>query len=435
MGGLYAQEEETEESEDEDVFAYLPPGTAQSDAVPPHQPTTHRTANDHHSHVNSNTTNPNEAMSAAQLHNLVAAAGLDTGPSSPYSKQTTNNASAPPETGTSYEAGHDFGPDSYSMRPIPFSPGTAGMFPPTTDKSFSRSTESREVRVELPSGGGSFSSSYAPASPGMKRRISSEPDTSVMDMATTLKYTDDAGAHGIEEEEDSPYPEVRASVSNTDDPDMPANTIRMWFCGMFLCLIAISLNTFFNFRYPSPYLTPLIVLLIAYPMGKFLAMTLPIRTFYLPAWLGGKSFSLNPGPFNVKEHVLIFMMSNVSASPSYAMNTIVVSELYYGLDFGVGFNLTLVLATQMTGLGFAGLARRFLVWPASMVWPVNLVSCTLLNTLHAGEDVDPRGGITRYRFFLYVTGATFCWTFLPGFLFQALSFFSWACWIAPSTWS
>lgn len=38
------------------------------------------------------------------------------------------------------------------------------------------------------------------------------------------------------EKEDSPFPEVRASVSNIDDPDMPAMTIRMWFVGLVLCL-------------------------------------------------------------------------------------------------------------------------------------------------------------------------------------------------------
>lgn len=38
------------------------------------------------------------------------------------------------------------------------------------------------------------------------------------------------------EEEDSPFPEVRASVSNIDDPDMPSMTIRMWFVGLFLCM-------------------------------------------------------------------------------------------------------------------------------------------------------------------------------------------------------
>ncbi|KAF7362359.1 hypothetical protein MVEN_00582600 [Mycena venus] len=53
------------------------------------------------------------------------------------------------------------------------------------------------------------------------------------------------------EEEDSPFPEVRASVSNIDDPDMPALTIRMWFVGLFLCTISSSLNVFFNFRSPA----------------------------------------------------------------------------------------------------------------------------------------------------------------------------------------
>jgi len=40
------------------------------------------------------------------------------------------------------------------------------------------------------------------------------------------------------DDEDSPFPEVRASVSNIDDPDMPAMTIRMWFVGLLLCTIS-----------------------------------------------------------------------------------------------------------------------------------------------------------------------------------------------------
>jgi hypothetical protein len=36
-------------------------------------------------------------------------------------------------------------------------------------------------------------------------------------------------------DEDSPFPEVRASVSNGDDPNMYAMTIRMWFIGLLLC--------------------------------------------------------------------------------------------------------------------------------------------------------------------------------------------------------
>ena len=39
-----------------------------------------------------------------------------------------------------------------------------------------------------------------------------------------------------DEDEDSPYPEVRASVSNIDDPEMPAMTLRMWIIGLILTL-------------------------------------------------------------------------------------------------------------------------------------------------------------------------------------------------------
>lgn len=55
------------------------------------------------------------------------------------------------------------------------------------------------------------------------------------------------------DEEDSPYEEVRASVSNTDDPDMPVQTLRMWFLGLSLTLAGAAVNTFFNFRAPTRY--------------------------------------------------------------------------------------------------------------------------------------------------------------------------------------
>lgn len=75
--------------------------------------------------------------------------------------------------------------------------------------------------------------------------------------------------------------------------------------------------------------------------------------------------------------------------------------------------MTLILATQLTGFGLAGLCRRLLVYPASMVWPQNLVACTLLNTLHAEEDASS-GGVTRYRFFMWVVTGAFAFFFLPG---------------------
>ncbi|KAF8954190.1 OPT oligopeptide transporter [Flammula alnicola] len=274
------------------------------------------------------------------------------------------------------------------------------------------------------------------------------------------------------EEEDSPFPEVRASVSNIDDPDMPAMTIRMWFVGLLLCMTSSALNVFFNFRSPAPTIVPLALLLISYPFGKFLAFSLPITTYriplpYLPraifplhqpsfapfrlivnlflplTYPRALEFSLNPGPWNIKEHVLVFIMANVATGNPYALNAIVVSEKFYGITMGYWFSLVIVLATQLTGFGLAGLCRRFLVWPASMVWPQNLVACTLLNTLHAEDDDDGIGmyggtyepgskGMSRYKFFMITTIGSLVFFFLPGYLFEALSIFSFICWAAPN---
>ena len=170
---------------------------------------------------------------------------------------------------------------------------------------------------------------------------------------------------------------------------------------------------FFNFRQPAPTVQTNVINLLAYPLGKLMAFSLPIATWRLPRWMGGNEISLNPGPWNIKEHALVFMMANVASMAPYAINAVVVAEIDYGKNLSYWFSVVLVMATQLTGFGLAGLCRRVLVWPASMVWPQNLVTCTVLNTLHAEEDED-RGGITRYKYFMYVVIGSFFFWFLPG---------------------
>jgi len=53
-------------------------------------------------------------------------------------------------------------------------------------------------------------------------------------------------------------------------------------------------------------ITVLFIQLITLPMGKFLEWALPRHRFST----FGYSFSLNPGPFNIKEHTLIAIMIN-----------------------------------------------------------------------------------------------------------------------------
>ena len=117
------------------------------------------------------------------------------------------------------------------------------------------------------------------------------------------------------------------------------------------------------------------------------------------------------------------------------------------------------MSTQLIGFSIAGIFKRVVVAPASMIWPKTLLTAVLFNTLHGNETSagtqTRSGGISRLRFFSYIfigyilysqfffalelnlllccgSSLLLCLDFLPSYLFTALSSFSWACWIAPN---
>jgi hypothetical protein len=126
-----------------------------------------------------------------------------------------------------------------------------------------------------------------------------------------------------------------------DDPDMPVTTVRTWVLGIVWAIIipvchhrhfgrantdllflfsrvstnsCVSLSQFssyltrvapqFFFRYPGVTITAIVAQLLSFPCGRAAAA-------YIPNWriLG---VSLNPGPFTVKEHVLITVIVPVN---------------------------------------------------------------------------------------------------------------------------
>lgn len=173
--------------------------------------------------------------------------------------------------------------------------------------------------------------------------------------------------------------------------------------------------------------------MIAFPAGRFTEKILPNYT--VP--LGRFSFSLNPGRFNVKEHVLITVMANAAATSFDAIDIIVVQKIYYGQDWGFGGGILLVLTTSLLGFGFAGILRRFLVRPSAMVWPINLVNATLFHTLHKetpkdvldAEATSPGLSLSRNKFFMIAFVCSFVWYFFPGYIIPVLTSISWICWI------
>ncbi|KAG9505442.1 hypothetical protein J7337_002412 [Fusarium musae] len=158
-----------------------------------------------------------------------------------------------------------------------------------------------------------------------------------------------------EEEENSPYPEVRAAVRNFDE-DLPCNTVRAWTIGMTLVVLGASTNTLLSLRQPSISIGPLIAQIVAWPMGHGWAKIVTNREFTT----FGITWTLNPGPFNVKEHAIIVVMASVSFSVAYATDIILAQVVFYKQDFGIVFQLLLTISTQSVGYGIAGMLRKFL---------------------------------------------------------------------------
>ncbi|VAI69175.1 unnamed protein product [Triticum turgidum subsp. durum] len=204
-----------------------------------------------------------------------------------------------------------------------------------------------------------------------------------------------------EEGENSPIEQVALTVPVGDDPDTPVLTFRMWY-----------------------------------------------------------EFTLNPGPFNVKEHVLITIFANAGAGTVYAIHVVTAVRVFYGKDLTFFVSLLVVLTTQVLGFGWAGIFRRYLVEPASMWWPSNLVQVSLFrgNTLESICSLKPevsleqfrtccmkisfmwalhekegrrKGGFTRNQFFLVAFVCSFAYYVFPGYLFQMLTSLSWICWVFP----
>jgi hypothetical protein len=105
-----------------------------------------------------------------------------------------------------------------------------------------------------------------------------------------------------------------------------------------------------------------------------MASTLTERVFFKERkW----EFTLNPGPFNVKEHVLITIFANSGAGNVYAIHIVSAVKIFYKKNLTFLAALVIVITTQVLGFGWAGLFRRYLVEPAAMWWPQNLVQVSL----------------------------------------------------------
>jgi OPT family oligopeptide transporter len=144
-----------------------------------------------------------------------------------------------------------------------------------------------------------------------------------------------------------PIEEVALVVPETDDPNLPVMTFRSWFLGITSCVILIFLNTFFTFRTQPLTISAILMQIAVLPIGKFMAATLPTKEYNFIGW----RFTLNPGPFNMKEHVIITIFANCGVSTgggdAYSIGAITIMKAYYKQSLSFLLALLIVLSTQV----------------------------------------------------------------------------------------
>ncbi|KAI8853836.1 OPT oligopeptide transporter protein-domain-containing protein [Chytridium lagenaria] len=208
------------------------------------------------------------------------------------------------------------------------------------------------------------------------------------------------------------------SATDNSDTAVETDNLTVWVIGIFFSVI-LAFVTLFTFRTNFFSSTPS---LQSSPPTHWLlhGMDPPTGHFKIP--FTSLSFQLNPGPFSFKEHTLIYVFTVTAARPAYCLYNIVVQRYILGQNISVAWCMAFAIASQCFGYGLAGLTRKFLVRPASMLWPSNLGTIALLRSLHRfgglGDEEEEedkmkngKSFMSRSKFF----GCAFSlWRFISG---------------------
>ncbi|GJJ70241.1 hypothetical protein EMPS_02590 [Entomortierella parvispora] len=233
-----------------------------------------------------------------------------------------------------------------------------------------------------------------------------------------------------EEEENSCIEAVRAVVPITDDPSLPVMTFRFWVLSTLFSIIGAMINQYYYFRTTSGTFSIYFVNLATYGMGVAMARTLPTGSISV----FGYSMSMNSGPFNIKEHCLMGIAVSTASTYAYAIDILAATDLNLKYRIPTLGSLILILTTQCLGYGMAGMLRKFLVYPAQMVWWANLVQVVFYNAMHNTDEFKSKRmirGWSYMKFFWVICGCMFIYEFLPQWLAPMFVFMDWICWIKP----
>ena len=161
-------------------------------------------------------------------------------------------------------------------------------------------------------------------------------------------------------------PYVRKVVSFTDDPELPTLTFRYFVLTVFFVVPGAFLSMMSHFRTTyAPYSIFFVQIASSYA-GVWLADILPAWRVEVPFTSWG--FSLNPGPFSVKEHVLITISAASGATYNLGYAPVSMAELYFNQRIHPAVAIFFMWGIVWAGYSFAAIARQFLIYDPQYPW-------------------------------------------------------------------
>lgn len=180
------------------------------------------------------------------------------------------------------------------------------------------------------------------------------------------KATPESGRFGDDDPllKDIPW-QVRRIVSLEDDPTEPTITFRYFLLTLIFVAPGAFLSQMSHFRTTSAPYSVFFVQICSNYVGVWLAKVLPAKTIWLPF---GGSFSLNPGPWGTKEHVLVTISAASGATYNLAYAPISIAELYFGITIHPAVAIFFMWSVVYIGYSFAAIARQFLLYDPVYPW-------------------------------------------------------------------
>ncbi|KAI0737996.1 oligopeptide transporter [Daedaleopsis nitida] len=217
----------------------------------------------------------------------------------------------------------------------------------------------------------------------------------------------------------------RYLIDARDDGD-PAVTFRSLFIGTVSAGLGAALCQIYLFKPVQMPVSTVFLLLLIYTVGIAWAKYIPRKEWVEGtrlAPLGPLFHFVNPGEFQIKQHVISSLVASTAAYGSAAVSNFAVQRLYYDTNVEATTAVLATFSTACFGYGLVGLLRPLTVYPSGMVYWGVRPGTNLPLALH----LDSKANAKRLQFFWTAFAGMFCFEIIPSYIFPLLNGFNIIC--------